>query len=73
VRRVASTIDGRVKNAFITPEGEDITHRMFEAMARAQERLLSPLSAPDRKKFMELLLVLVDANNELGRAPMRSV
>jgi DNA-binding MarR family transcriptional regulator len=73
VRRVSSTIDGRVKNAFITPEGETITRGMFDAMARAQERLLEPLSPTDRDKFMELLLVLVDANNELGRAAMRSV
>jgi DNA-binding MarR family transcriptional regulator len=72
VRRVPSAIDGRVKNAFITPEGERITHGMFEAMARAQERLMAPLSATDRKKFMDLLMVLVEANNELGRAAMRS-
>lgn len=72
VRRVPSTVDGRVKNAFVTPEGEQITHAMHGAMARAQERLLAPLSAAERKKFMELLLVLVDANNELGRASMRA-
>jgi hypothetical protein len=30
--------------------------------------LLKPLSAADRKKFMELLSVLVDANNQYGRA-----
>jgi DNA-binding MarR family transcriptional regulator len=69
---VPSSTDGRVKNAFITPEGEQITHKMYDAMTRAQVRLLEPLSAADRKKFMELLLVLVESNNDLGRAAMRS-
>lgn len=72
VRRVPSSIDGRVKNAFITPEGEQITRKMYDAMTRAQIRLLEPLPAADRKKFMDLLLVLVESNNDLGRAPMRS-
>ncbi len=72
VRRVPSATDGRVKNAYNTPEGTEVTRKMFEAMARAQERLLAPLSPADRKKFVDLLMVLVDANNELGRAAMRS-
>jgi DNA-binding MarR family transcriptional regulator len=72
VRRVPSAVDGRVKNAFPTPEGEKITRGMFDAMAAAQERLLAPLAAADRKKFMELLRVLVESNNELGRASMRA-
>ena len=72
VRRVPSVVDGRVKNAFITPEGEKITGSMFGAMANAQERLLAPLPVPERKKFMDLLLLLVEANNDLGRASMRA-
>ncbi|WP_151445941.1 MarR family winged helix-turn-helix transcriptional regulator [Lacisediminimonas profundi] len=72
VKRVPSVVDGRVKNAFPTPEGEKVTRKMFDAMAAAQERLLAPLSAADRKKFMELLLVLVESNNEVGRASMRA-
>lgn len=72
VKRVPSAVDGRVKNAFITPEGEKITGTMYQAMATSQERLLAPLSPADRKKFMELLLVLVESNNELGRASMRA-
>ncbi len=72
VRRVPSVVDGRVKNAFITPEGEKITSGMYGAMANAQERLLAPLPTAERKKFMELLLLLVESNNELGRASMRA-
>jgi DNA-binding MarR family transcriptional regulator len=72
VRRVPSAVDGRVKNAFITPEGEKITGGMYAAMANAQDRLLAPLPLAERKKFMELLLLLVESNNDLGRASMRA-
>lgn len=71
VRRQQSKQDGRVKNAFNTEEGDRITQVMFDAMMKAQQRLLEPLGEADREKFMEMLLVLVEASNSYGRATMR--
>jgi DNA-binding MarR family transcriptional regulator len=73
VRRKQSEEDGRVKHAFITPEGKKITDGMYSAMLSAQHRLLAPLSDADKKKFLDLLHVLVDSNNEFGRASMRAL
>jgi MarR family transcriptional regulator, lower aerobic nicotinate degradation pathway regulator len=38
-------------------------------MLQAQARILAPLPKEDRAEFMRMLQVLVDANNELSRAP----
>jgi len=73
VTRKQSTVDGRVKHAFITPEGKKITKKMYSSMLSAQQRLLLPLDDADKQKFLELLHVLVDANNEFGRASMRAL
>ncbi|MDB5772692.1 MAG: transcription regulator MarR family [Burkholderia sp.] len=73
VRRKQSDEDGRVKHAFITPEGKKITDAMYSSMLNAQQRLLAPLAETDRQKFLDLLHVLVDSNNEFGRASMRAL
>jgi DNA-binding MarR family transcriptional regulator len=73
VRRKQSEEDGRVKHAFITAEGKKITEGMYSAMLSAQHRLLAPLSDADKKKFLDLLHILVDSNNEFGRASMRAL
>lgn len=73
VRRKQSEEDGRVKHAFITPEGRKITEAMYSSMLAAQQRLLAPLSDADKQKFLDLLHVLVDSNNEFGRASMRAL
>jgi DNA-binding MarR family transcriptional regulator len=73
VTRQQSEIDGRVKHAFITDEGLNVTNAMYAAMISAQQRLLAPLSEEDRTKFIELLHVLVDSNNEFGRASMKAL
>jgi hypothetical protein len=38
-------------------------------MRRAQERMLEPLTKAERKTFMNMLKRVVEANNELSRAP----
>ena len=38
-------------------------------MLRAQERILEPLPAADRQRFVKMLALLVQANNDLSRAP----
>lgn len=73
IRRQQSTADGRVKHAFNTPEGERVTKAMYSSMIKAQQRLLAPLNDADKKTFLDLLRVLVESNNEFGRASMRAL
>ena len=71
VRRASSDEDRRVKLAFLTREGAKLTEKMHDAMHRAQERLIAPLSAAERRQFMSMLTRLVDASNQYGRALFR--
>jgi DNA-binding MarR family transcriptional regulator len=73
VKREQSPSDGRAKNACLTDEGYEVTGLMYAAMLGAQERFIAPLKADERKKLMALLRVLVDSNNELGRASMQTL
>ncbi|OXC76760.1 hypothetical protein BSU04_20150 [Caballeronia sordidicola] len=34
-------------------------------MLKSQERFLKPLAKPERKEFMRLMKILIDANEEL--------
>jgi DNA-binding MarR family transcriptional regulator len=68
VERKVHPEDRRSRQAFITKEGMRVMSQLQAGMWNAGDRLLKPLSAADRKKFMELLSVLVDANNQYGRA-----
>ena len=38
-------------------------------MQQAQARMLAPLPQAERAEFMRMLRTLVEANNELSRAP----
>lgn len=67
VERRKSEEDRRMVLARLTPEGERVTDEMFEAMRRAQERLLEPLLPQERNAFVTMLIRLVDGNNHLGR------
>jgi len=71
VRRAVSNRDRRVKLAYLTREGGKLTEKMHDAMHRAQERLVAPLSPTERRQFMSMLTRLVDANNQYGRAFFR--
>jgi DNA-binding MarR family transcriptional regulator len=70
VERRQDPVDGRAKIAFLTAEGKRITQLMYGSMLTAQERLMAPLPAADREQLLLLLRVLVDSNNEFGRASM---
>ncbi len=71
-RKVHPT-DRRSRQAFITKEGLRVMSLLQAGMWGAQDRLLKPLSVADRKKFLELLSILVDANNQYGRAAVRQL
>lgn len=69
LRRNPSPIDRRVRLLTPTDEGITLLERIYPAMLRAQERMLDPLPPEQRQEFMRMLRVLVEANNELSRAP----
>lgn len=71
VKRVASMEDKRRKLCSVTPEGLMFVRKYYGNMQRAQERLLYPLTPAEREDFMRLVRKIADANNDLGRAPLR--
>lgn len=69
VLRNASPDDKRVRLLTLTDEGHALLRAAVPGMQRAQERMLAPLPKAERAEFMRMLRVLVEANNELSRAP----
>ncbi|HEX9276349.1 MAG TPA: MarR family transcriptional regulator [Casimicrobiaceae bacterium] len=63
--------DRRVKNIFITKEGRELLAQVHGAVMRVQQRLLQPLRAAERFKFIDFLARIASENNELSRAPLR--
>lgn len=59
VRREADPNDRRRKLLWITPAGEQTAQQMKRVVARAQTRILGPLSAAEREQFVRLLGRLV--------------
>ncbi len=72
VRREENPADRRARLASLTAKGQKLTGSMYGAMQRAQDRFLAPLSQGERDAFMALLVRLIEANNEYGRAMMRT-
>ncbi|WP_332815024.1 MarR family winged helix-turn-helix transcriptional regulator [Ramlibacter sp.] len=73
LRRSPSEHDRRVRLLTATDEGQALARQVTPAMLRAQERILAPLPAKERKEFLRMLRVLVEANNELSRAPSSGI
>jgi len=71
VRR-PGTGDRRVKSLHLTAAGRALLQKVRDAVDRAQERMLKPLKASERKTLMDLLVRLVDLNNEAARVPLRA-
>ena len=72
MRRNASPDDRRVRLLTLTPDGEALLDDILQHVLDAQERMLAPLPTADRKRFMRMLQVLVEGNNEFSRAPSSS-
>jgi MarR family transcriptional regulator, lower aerobic nicotinate degradation pathway regulator len=69
ITRSASPTDRRVRLLTLSDTGRALLEAAVPAMHQAQERILAPLPKKDRVEFMRMLQVLVEANNELSRAP----
>lgn len=70
VGRAVSGKDGRRRSIAPTREGEDVLREAGPSLERAQQDLLAPLSAPERKQLATLLARLCNAFNETSRAPV---
>jgi DNA-binding MarR family transcriptional regulator len=71
VIRTVSERDNRRKLCVPTQQGLAFVKKHYENMQRAQDRLLRPLQPAERARFMRLLRRVVEASNNLGRAPLR--
>lgn len=69
LRRQTAPDDRRVRRLVATDAGRTLLAAVWPDMQRAQQRILAPLSATERRQFMALLGRLVAANNEASRAP----
>lgn len=69
IERQASPTDRRVRLLQVTHAGETLLEQVTPGMLKAQQRILAPLPAADRPQFVAMLKCVVDANNELSRAP----
>lgn len=69
LQREPDPADRRARRLTLTAEGQARLAAVVPDMRRAQARILAPLDAAEQAQFMALLQRLVDANNELSRAP----
>ena len=71
IARSSHKEDRRLKLVTVTTEGERLLERMTPAASRAHARVMAPIAADERAIFLDVLARLVDANSEIGRAPLR--
>ena len=71
IRRVADPRDRRARRLSLTADGHSLLRRAEPAVRRVQDDLLAPLSATQRRAFMQALRTLTEAHNEASRAPLR--
>ena len=69
LQRQLSTEDRRVRQLSLTADGVKLLQALQPDMQTAQARMLAPLPKAERAEFMRMLRVLVEANNDLSRAP----
>lgn len=69
IERQASATDRRVRLLQVTDAGAALIDEVIPAMLKAQQRILEPLPAADRPRFLAMLKTVVEANNGLSRAP----
>jgi DNA-binding MarR family transcriptional regulator len=70
VERAMSGSDGRRRSIVPTREGEAVLRGASPALDRAQQKLLAPLSASERRQLAALLARLCNAFNADSRAPV---
>ena len=59
LRRQSAVTDRRRKLLWLTPEGEAAVLAMAQSVEQVQQRILAPLTEPERRQFVQLLRKLV--------------
>lgn len=70
IKREPSPDDGRARVLLLTRKGRKTVRDAAAAVARVQERLLSPLNERERKAFVSALRKIADSHNDESRAPV---
>ena len=70
LQRENSSADLRRKTLAVTPRGRAMLRRTQAAVRRTSERLLAPLAAGERRRFVQLLERLTAALNGASRTPV---
>jgi DNA-binding MarR family transcriptional regulator len=71
VTRHSDPMDQRVRLARLSAEGQKLVKNMFKAVERAHALTIAPLSKPEQKQLMMLLVRVLEANNEVGNVPFQ--
>jgi DNA-binding MarR family transcriptional regulator len=70
VTRKQSATDRRRHELHVTAKGRDTIRKIIPLIDRCEQRILTPLNAEDRRKFLEIASRLVNVNNMYSRAPL---
>jgi DNA-binding MarR family transcriptional regulator len=67
VERRVSAFDRRARALRLTQRGQALRDRLRKDAMAAQDRILSPLPAGDRAKFLEMLTKLIEVHETYAR------
>jgi DNA-binding MarR family transcriptional regulator len=67
LKREVSGADRRARQLTITPAGAKLWRRYRDRIKQANERILSPLKAPEKELFLDMLVRVVDGNLQHAR------
>lgn len=71
LHRRPSAFDKRLKLVTLSARGLALLERMLIPVQRAHDRTIAALPIKDRQIFISLLMKLVNAENDAGRAPLK--
>jgi DNA-binding MarR family transcriptional regulator len=66
IERKAGVEDRRTKRVYLTPQGRHMIGTVARKVPQIGERILAPLAAKDRARFIELLIALTGAKDANG-------
>ncbi|MEQ8708969.1 MAG: MarR family winged helix-turn-helix transcriptional regulator [Rhodospirillales bacterium] len=73
LERTISEKDRRARIIHLTNTGRELLARIDPLVTRAQDQMLSGLSAEERRDFLRLLAKAAISANDLSRAPLRPI
>lgn len=73
VLRKVSSADRRARELFLSEEGEALLAKAHPLVIAAQPEILAGLSSQEQDQFVHLLKKVIQAGNDLSRAPHRGL